>query len=179
MRLTRPAIPIEVRCRVVLRQLGELFIDQVIDEHRCDYTVAPSYRRTHGKLFNEKIAKLAELLGCEVRDLRLDHNPALALRMRRTKTVMVNGRLKTLHDYSPDANDPEHLIYRTRQDHHIKTYVRGDGAQFSDTTLMKRERKRQKKKLRRRLIDGKPGKPSAKIPARKNPWPPKGSRRWK
>ena len=56
--------------------------------------------------------------------LHLDHDPALVNRTRRT----VAG--KTV--YSPDANDPRFLVYRTKVDHDIKTRVRGEGAKRSD-----------------------------------------------
>lgn len=157
-RLLRPSIPLEVQCRVVLHQLGEMFIDQMLDAYRYDMTVAPSYR---GKGFKHLLAirlpALAELLGCERSDLRLDHNPALGLR-----TKIIN-RLGEHVGYEPDANDPEYLIYRTKHDHHLKTNVRGDGAQFSDTALMKRERKRKLKAAGKK-------KRSRPIPQRKDPW---------
>jgi hypothetical protein len=37
------------------------------------------------------------------------------------------------------------LIYRTHQEHLVKTNHHGDGAQFSDWALIRRERRRQKK----------------------------------
>ena len=125
-RLPRPSIPIEVKMRVVLRQLGELFIDDVISlakEGRC-----------LGDILKAKLSVLADLLGCNPDELRLDHNPALGLRDKIIRDNEIIG-------YRPSANDPEFLIYRTAHDHHIKTNVRGDGAQFSDTVLMKRARK--------------------------------------
>lgn len=83
---------------------------------------------------------LATRFGCEVKDLRLDHNPALATRMKRSH---FNGK-KWIAFYSPDANDPNYLVYREKHDHHIKTNVRGDGAQHPDRVLIKRERRRQR-----------------------------------
>lgn len=127
-RLLRPAIPVETKCRVALHQLGEMWPDAVIDAHR----------RNLGRLLRGLLDRLGPLLGCEAAGLHLDHNPALAVR----KKVMRKG----VHvGYRPDANDPEHLIYREKHAHHIKTQVRGDGAQFPDRVLIKRERRREKR----------------------------------
>lgn len=153
-RLLRPHISVETRCRVVLRQLGEMFPDSVIEANR----------RHLGHLLRCTHARLADLLGCDLRLLRLDHDPALALREKIFKNGVHVG-------YKPDACDPEYLIYRTAHGHHIKTNVRGDGAQFPDRVLIKRERKRQRKKV------GKVTKPTKRWPKRKlgnNPnfaWP--------
>lgn len=65
----------------------------------------------------------------------LDHDPALVNRMRRSSHKMVRGKMRKITIYSPDANDPKHLLYREAgpgSDHDIKTRVRGDGAQRSD-----------------------------------------------
>ena len=80
------------------------------------------------------LRQLAALLGCGIKDLHLDHDPALGARQRKGE-----GK-KTV--YIPDANDPEHLIYRDKHDHHIKTQIKGDGAQYPDRVLIARERKR-------------------------------------
>lgn len=128
-RLPRPPIPIEVKCRVAMRQLGEMWPDTVIAAHH----------RKHGALLKELLTRLAALLGCEISDLRLDHEPALGVR---GKSFGHHGRFI---DYIPPANDPNALIYREKHAHHIKTNVAGDHGQFSDTVLMKRERKRIKK----------------------------------
>jgi hypothetical protein len=110
-----------------MRQLGEMWPDNVIEAVRA------MRGGSLAALLGVLLAKLAGLLGCEVGDLRLDHDPALATRMRRTRAG------KTL--YSPDANDPAHLIYRTAHAHHIKTNVRGEGAQHPDRVLIKRARR--------------------------------------
>lgn len=127
-RLPRPHIPLVVKCYVASRQLG----------HSRDATTA-SIEATSNKrkLLSGLLAQLAELLGCEPKDLRLDHDPALAIRHR----VERDGRIV---GYIPDANNPDFLIYRTKTEHHIKTNVRGDGAQFPDRVLIKRERRRRK-----------------------------------
>jgi hypothetical protein len=131
-RLFRPAIPIEVKVRVLLRQLGEMFPDAVVAEHR----------RGLGSFAAALQGRLADLLQCSPSDLRLDHDPALALRDRTGE-----GR-KTV--YRPDANDPDFLAYRPHGtefagSHDVKTRIRGDNGQFSDLTLIKRERRRQKR----------------------------------
>lgn len=131
-RLYRPPIPIQVKCRVVLRQIGELFIDDKMQAHR----------RGWGSLLDVSLSRLAVLLKCEVIDLRLDHDPALALRER-----CGEGKQTV---YTPAANDPEFLAYRPHGaqhegSHDVKTRIRGDHGQFSDITLIKRQRRREKK----------------------------------
>lgn len=135
-RLYRPYIPVEVRCRVLFRQLGEMFPDKVI---------VPNSRR-FGSLLRDLQNRLANLLTCKVEDLRLDHDPPLALRIKRKK---FDGK-KWITLYSPDANAPACLRYRPHGSqfegsHDIKTRVRGDHGQFSDLALIRREKKRAKK----------------------------------
>lgn len=127
-RLLRPSVPLEIKCRVAMRQLGEMFPEQLIGENR----------RRYDSLLKHLLAQLSASLCCSESDLQLDHQPALAVRKR----VMRKG----VHvGYQPDANDPEHLIYREKHAHHIKTNVRGDGAQHPDRVLIKRERRREKR----------------------------------
>ena len=130
-RLHRPNIPLSVRCRVAMRQLGELWPDEALKAHEGGL----------GAFLDRLLFKLAELLGCEVADFRLDHDPALATRRRK-------GEGKKTR-YFPDANDPEFLIYREKHAHHIKTNVRGDGAQYPDRVLIKRA-KNKRRKVRKR-----------------------------
>ena len=58
------------------------------------------------------------MMDCGIKDLHLDHDPALGARKRKGE-----GK-KTVYD--PPANSPDHLIYREKHDHHIKTNVRGE-----------------------------------------------------
>lgn len=172
-RLPRPNPSVEVRCRVVLRQLGEFFIDDVIRANRFVPRVVPS--RNLGRLLDEQLAALAALLKCEVKDLWLDHDPALENREKlvempnghRRRTVVVPKDAKVLR-YFPDANDPEHLFYRPQGtqfagSHDVKTRIRGDRGQLSDNALAKKERRRLRK------LD--PNRRHVKIPQRKKPWP--------
>lgn len=145
----RPHIPITVKCLVVLRQLGTLWPDQVL--------------ASHSKLLGSMLDRLATLLNCPVADLRLDHEPALRVREFNKRT----GR------YKPDANDPEFLLYRTSHGHHIKTNVKGDGAQFPDRVLIKRERRRERGPRPKRFIRKIPSRP-LKSASR---WLTKGTRR--
>jgi hypothetical protein len=80
---------------------------------------------------------------------QLDHDPPLALRERHRRWT--GSRIAAYYD--PPANDPEHLFYR--DDHRTKTFLRGDHGQYSDITLIKRERRRNR-----------PAKPKRKIPSR-------------
>lgn len=130
-RLYRPTVPIEVKVRVVLRQLGERFPGEAI-------AAARGRRGRLGGFLQGKLADLAKLLGCEVSDLRLDHDPPLGARPKRgagERTV-----------YTPGANDPEHLKYRPHGtqfegSHDVKTRIRGDHGQLSDIALIKKNRR--------------------------------------
>jgi len=66
--------------------------------------------------------------------LHLDHDPPLALR----QFDKLTGK------YLPDANDPEYLRYIPADQHRIKTFVRGEHGQRSDTAQIKRNRRRLK-----------------------------------
>lgn len=158
-RLYRPTIPIEIKCRVLLRQVGELWIDEAVAAHRGALSTFLTQLRL----------KLAELLNCEPDDLRLDHDPALATRQR------IGDGKKTI--YAPDANDPDYLIYREKHAHHIKTNIRGDGAQYPDRVLIKRERRhRQGEKHPLEIVaksfrSKKSTWPKRKLQSGKRPWP--------
>lgn len=148
-RLYRPSIPVEVKCRVALRQLGEERIDYVIDCNRprrdAGYIVGVVGRpgRSLGRLLEEKLPELADILGCSVEELRLDHDPPLALRPQERR-----GLSKKVF-YTPDANDPDYLRYRPHGaehegSHDVKTRIRGDHGQYSDIVLIKRQRRRER-----------------------------------
>jgi hypothetical protein len=125
MRLPRPYIPLDVRIAVARRQLrlGH-------DWNLSNYSL-------------EKKLKMLLLCLFGAEKYHLDHDPALMLRdIVRTK----DGKLK----YMPDANDPDFLIYRERQDHRIKTIVRGDGAQRSDLSQRRYLKRIATKQSRRR-----------------------------
>jgi hypothetical protein len=92
--------------------------------------------RMLGVFLADLLLRLAAKLGCEADALQLDHDPALAARQFNARTGI----------YVPDANDPDHLIYREKHAHLIKTNTRGDGAQHPDRVLIKRERRRRKGK---------------------------------
>ena len=70
----------------------------------------------------------------------LDHDPAICNRKFNPRT----GK------YTPDANDPRYLVYRTKEEHDIKTRVRGDGAQLSDLAML-----RKNKRIAKRILTGK------------------------
>ena len=127
MKRPRPYIPIPVRLKVALRQLPS---DRVGRFVLC-----------HPKMIDGSAADSLRLKMClwAIFDdvaFHLDHDPPLRARKFNPRT----GR------YTPDANDPAHLVYRTAEGHRLKTNVRGDGAQFPDRVLIKREKRRERKK---------------------------------
>jgi hypothetical protein len=147
-RLYRPAVPVEVECRVLLRQLGEMWPDKVIKERRwrpgdSDLKgLGVFIPRGLGALRDELKERLAELLNCKIEELRLDHDPPLGARPK-------TGEGKRTR-YTPDANDCEYLFFRPHgtqhaNSHDTKTRIRGDRGQYSDIALIKRERRRQRR----------------------------------
>lgn len=125
-RLYRPSIPVAVKCRVAMRQLGELWPDEALKANEGGLQA----------FLDRLLHKLREILN--EKKLHLDHDPALAARQRKGEE----------HDtiYTPAANDPDYLIYRGKHAHHIKTNVCGDGAQHPDRVLIKKERHRREGK---------------------------------
>jgi hypothetical protein len=121
MKRPRPYIPLAVRCLVALRQIGWT-------SDRADRRLLSedhySGGNGHAWLLDHSLATLAEQLGCEQKDLHLDHDPALVLRKFNHRT----GK------YSPDANHPDYLIYREKADHQQKTTGRKPGAERTITT---------------------------------------------
>jgi len=118
-RLSRPYIPLETRCRVALRQLGEMWPDQYLESARLAFNTK--------EILDHLLYRLRELLHAE--KLHLDHDPPLGARR------VAFGR------YIPDANDSEHLIYREKRAHEIKTNVRGEHGQHPDRVLIKKARR--------------------------------------
>lgn len=164
MRRFRPYIPLKVRVRVAERQL------RVKDERLARSVL-------YGLVYDTERRKLTVLLGClfDREPCHLDHDPALVNRRWNSRTK----------DYVPRANDPEHLIYRTKIDHDIKTRIRGIGAQRSDlgqaryNKRVARNRSRKSAKVDRIKHDGHLGlKTKVSRPLRSaNRWPPRGSRK--
>lgn len=175
-RLFRPTVPVEVKCRVALRQLGEMWPDKAIDARRHVPSNRLPPRGGLGAYLGELLERLADLLGCAVADLRLDHDPPLALRPQ--ERCGLGGRKVY---YVPDANDPEHLKYRPHGtqfagSHDVKTRIRGEHGQFSDIVLIKRQRRRNRHE--QQVKTGlKPGFKAKKKMKSRSAWPPKGSRK--
>ena len=154
----RPYIPLPNRCNAAGQQLMVLGVN-----------VFAWYMRDEGEslgaLLHRRLAALAGKLGAaSVADLHLDHNPPLRARPYNPRIKDIAAR------YTPNANDPAYLIYRTATDHRMKTNVRGDGAQFPDRVLIKRERRRERGHVTKRTIN-KLSKTKRAIPQRRDPWP--------
>lgn len=128
MKRVRPGIPDGVKIQVCERQFSASIV-------RAEGAPPPSIPDHLGLC--QGFA--AHHLGCEISELRYDHVPALRTRKYRPR----KGR-PVASWYSPNANDPEHIVVRSNHSHHIKTNVRGDGAQHPDRVLIKRERRREK-----------------------------------
>lgn len=111
-----------------MRQLGELWPDEALKANEGGLQA----------FLDRLLHKLREILN--EKKLHLDHDPPLAARPR-----FRHGLGKKTY-YEPDANDHAHLIYRGAHAHHIKTNVRGDGAQHPDRVLIKKERRRREGK---------------------------------
>jgi hypothetical protein len=127
----RPGLPpVKTRIKVLRRQFQEPPA-QFDGEANRDY-------------LERLLCALADAKGCERADLRLDHDPMLRVRKYNPNKKVIADR------YTPHAHDPDCLLYRPQPpefegSHHVKTYVRGERGQFSDTMLANRERKRERK----------------------------------
>jgi hypothetical protein len=146
-RLFRPHVPLSVRCNVAERQLRE---------YTAYYGYAVAGKKTAGNRLRAMLPLLAQVFGCEVSELRLDHDPPLAARPRNSQGLGLKSR------YEPDANDPDYLFYRPHGaqhagSHDVKTRIRGDHGQHPDRVLIKKAR---------RLTENKPPKRKVKIPSR-------------
>jgi hypothetical protein len=129
-RLKRPHIPLAVRVIVAERQLDAATSFPHENGERNASVFRTFVDRDGWKKRNplsEQLDMLLRLLFGEQK-VNLDHDPALVNRPFNKRT----GK------YTPDANDPEHLIYRTKAEHDIKTRIRGDGAQHSDLGLARK-----------------------------------------
>jgi hypothetical protein len=145
-----PQPPASVKCLVAFSQLLAIGVNAFPHSRRDGETLKAYLRRL--------LELMAEKLECTVAELRLDHNPALILRPYNPRVKAIAAR------YTPNANDPNAMIYRSAHAHHIKTNVSGDGAQRSDTA----ERMHQRRMDENRGL--RPRKPKKKIARRENPW---------
>lgn len=132
-RLFRPHIPLSVRVQVAERQLRAL-----VPPGKFRYTFSGT--STLGNKLKALLPMLAEAFGCEITDLRLDHDPALGARQRLQYSAVIKPT------YIPAANDPNHLNYRPHgpqfeNSHLIKTNVRGEHGQHPDRVLIKKQRR--------------------------------------
>ncbi len=166
-KLYRPHIPLSVRCEVAERQMEKAVKCLPTNEHGIIYRDLPARTYKMKDRLDAALFHLARILGCEVKDLRLDHDPPLGARPKHRRGL---GK-KTF--YIPDANDPDHLFYRPHGPEHegshlIKTNVRGDHGQHPDRVLIKKQRRLEsppRAKKTTRLST------SRKIPNAHNPWP--------
>ena len=157
MRRVRPYIPLEVRVQVAERQLRSVDNgDQCTD-------IWWALNRTDGLTLRDKLEVMLKALSEALGDvLQLDHDPALILRQYK-----VDRRKPPAAWYTPNANDPDHLIYRPLRDHGEKTFGRKADAEKTVTTKgsdiwLKSKFKRLEQPSKKRR---------AKIPARAKPWP--------
>lgn len=118
MPISRPYIPMSVRVAVAERQVrakGSLLwalyrsANEISEKQGQPWSLTRKLRILLGDLF-------------PYGDYQLDHDPALILRpFKRGK-------------YTPDANDPNHLVYRTKASHLQKTIGRKPDAMKTVTT---------------------------------------------
>ena len=148
----RPHIPLSVRVQVAGRQM-----------HAVDPKLAASIAYGSKDLpLGRRLDRWLQALRAALSgDVALDHDPALILR-----GFKIDRRKPPAAWYTPNANDPDHLIYRVKDDHLQKTTGRKPGAERTVTTKgsdigIKTKFARLERPKRRKQ----------KISARKNPWP--------
>lgn len=123
MALYRPYIPLSVKVQVAERQVreaGSVFWPLYLSGTQAAEHLGEPWSLTR---------RLRVLLGdlFPYGNYQLDHDPALEQRPQRRGGL---GRTK----YTPDANDPEHLVYRTKAIHLMKTTGRKPGAEKTVTS---------------------------------------------
>jgi hypothetical protein len=111
----RPYISFATRVKVARRQLSELPRALWRDQEQEEGETLTMY-------LHALLGWLKSALGCD--ELQLDHDPALILRKLNRRT----GK------YTPDANDPDYLVYRPKDEHQQKTTGRKPGAERTVTT---------------------------------------------
>src|SRR6266699_5473713 len=114
MKRSRPYIPLSVRVKVAERQVYRLRYGH-LSLHIYHLMSGPN-----GPRLDWLLSKLFQ----PGTPYQLDHAPALILRKFNERT----GK------YTPDANDPNHLVYRENADHGHKTTGRKPGAERTVTT---------------------------------------------
>jgi hypothetical protein len=129
MKLYRPHIPITTKIDVAARMCCESGHTRAAEE------ASPENSPTWSQ-----VQRLAHLLFALFggKPSHLDHDPPLML--RRSLSSQDGTTI-----YHPAANDPRYLIYRAAEDHKIKTFVRGDGAQLSDMAKRRKQKKHERK----------------------------------
>lgn len=159
--MKRPYIPLRVRLAVLERQA---FVDRQFENEGHRWLCIDWYRGCNEhRPIGKKVAWLIELLFRD-KKVELDHDPALVLRKRNKRT----GR------YSPDANDPDYLVYRVVDEHLHKSTGRRPGAartvtsKGSDLWLAKKFRKLEKPRESRSRIPSRPF-PKTQRPLRRRP----------
>ena len=158
-RRKRPGLPPpRVQMLVAWRQLGPPFSKFV------------GWAGPLGQHLTAAKAMLADKIGCAVDDLQLDHDPMLRVRKYKPRP----GK-PVASWYTPHAHDPDHLKWRSKRpqdpdSHKVKTYVRGDNGQHSDTALANRERARERNPDKWKGLRGpkktKTRRPTTKFPKR-------------
>lgn len=144
MKRPRPYISYSIRSLVLARQIYE------------SGSNVPG--REEGETLKAMVARRIMFLFGDQK-VHLDHDPQLALRPYNPRIKNVAAR------YSPNANDPAALVYRTKPDHHLKSNVRGEHGSRSDTAARVHQRRLDQNRGLR------PKRKWGKIPARKHPWP--------
>ena len=128
MKLYRPYTPWSVRREVIARQMREAGKE-------------PSFAAKYTGSDQRAVRfMLEELFGGGI-PVELHHDPALVNRQW-------DARKK---DYVPRANDPAHLVYLVKDDHEIRTRVRGAHGQHSDLALARKRKRVGRKKNKRKI----------------------------
>lgn len=150
MKLPRPHIPIAVKIAVAERQIVAI-LEQSRPPEDPDTDIAKTVRSIFGRWGTKPYLSVLLLLVIGPPPYHLDHDPPLWQRAR----TRSGG-------YRPKANDPNYLVWRSKDGHRIKTYVRGDGAQLSDAAKRRKEIKRKVTKVKRKW----PSRPMQRRPMR-------------
>lgn len=150
----RPYIPLSVRIVVADRAHEKRFGNT--------HWLFPAWRMTNGRYSKQCLTGILTDTFGEA-PVELHHRPALINRPFNPRT----GR------YTPDANDPDYLVYLPKDEHRIETLVRGVGAQRSDMS----QRRYNKRVARNRARGASKSLPRLRSAKRKWPKRPMQTRR--
>ena len=155
MKLPRPYVPLRVRRLVAERQYQRRFGNLKTALKLYARLGIKSDRDILEVLLNELFGRMPPgriiVKPMEGRPkLELHHRPALCNRIK--VKLNIHGSVCD-YGYTPDANDPDYLVYLPADEHDVETRVRGQHGDYSDLAkARKRKRIERKQRMASRVL---------------------------